>query len=81
MLLSDYDMMSPAERETAIRWDYATSQRNINALVQCLADEYRTFEYLGDLIADIEVYGAEDVFCLPKNDNVKASFEYKGYVF
>ena len=79
--MSDYDMMSPAERETAIRRDYSTTQKNINALVRRLADEYRTFEYLGDLIAEIEIYGADDVFCLPKNCNIKASLGYEGYVF
>ena len=79
--MSDYDMMSPAERETAIRRDYSTTQKNIHALVRRLADEYRTFEYLGDLIAEIEIYGADDVFCLPKNSNIKASLGYEGYVF
>lgn len=74
-------MMSPAERETAIRRDYASAQANINALVHRLKEEYDLFEYLRDLIAEIEIYGADDVFCQPKNYDIKVSKSYNGYDF
>lgn len=79
--MNDYEMMSPAEREAAIRRDYASAQANINALVHRLKEEYGVFEYLRDLIAEIEIYGADDVFCQPKICDIKASKARHGYIF
>lgn len=81
MILSDYEMMSPAERETAIRQEYTRTQKNINDLVCRLAEEYRAFEYLGELMAEIEVYGADDLFCQPKKHDINASKACYGYIF
>ena len=74
-------MMSPAEREAAIRRDYASAQANINALVHRLKEEYGVFEYLRDLIAEIDIYGAEDLFCQPSKPTIALSSNAYGYDF
>lgn len=79
--MNDYEMMSPAEREAAIRKDYASAQESINALVHRLTEEYSVFEYLRDLITEIEIYGADDVFCQPKICDIKVSKAQHGYIF
>lgn len=79
--MNDYENMSPADREASIRRAYDTAQRNINALVSRLAEEYRILEDLRDLIAEIDIYGAEDMFCQPSNPTIAVSSNAYGYDF
>ena len=67
--MNDYDNMSPADREASIRRAYDAAQRNINTLVSRLAEEYRILEDLRDLIAEIDIYGADRDFLCIKNEN------------
>ncbi|MBQ4159058.1 MAG: hypothetical protein IJD86_13095 [Clostridia bacterium] len=60
--MDDLEMLSPAEQETAIRTEYAYTQKKINAPGHRLMEEYRYFEYLRDQIADIDALGADNVF-------------------
>lgn len=79
--MDDFEMLSPAEQETAIRRKYAETQRRINALVHRLMEEYRYFEYLRDQIAEIDIYDADDVFGSSGNKEIKASLACNGYDF
>lgn len=79
--MNDYENMSPTDREAAIRRAYDTSQRNINTLVSRLAEEYRILEDLRDLIAEIDIYGAEDLFCQPSTPTFAVSSNAYGYDF
>ena len=79
--MDDFEMLSPDEQETAIREEYADAQKKINALVHRLMEEYRYFEYLRDQIAEIDIYGADDMFGSAKNKEVKASLARIGYDF
>ena len=79
--MDDFEMLSPAEQETAIRRKYAETQRRINVLVHRLMEEYRYFEYLRDQIAEIDIYGADDVFGSSGNKEIKASLACNGYDF
>lgn len=79
--MNDYENMSPADRETSIRRAYDTAQRNINTLVSRLAEEYRILEDLRDLIAEIDIYGAEDMFCQPSKPTIAVSSNAYGYDF
>ena len=44
-------------------------------------EEYRYFEYLRDQIAEIDIYGADDVFGSSGNKEIKASLARNGYDF
>lgn len=79
--MDDFEMLSPAERETAIRREYADVQKRINTLVHRLMEEYRYFEYLRDQIAEIDIYGADDVFGSAKTKTISASLASNGYDF
>lgn len=79
--MNDYENMSPADREASIRRAYDTAQRNINALVSRLAEEYRVLEDLRDLIAEIDIYGTEDMFCQPSKPSIAVSSCDYGYDF
>ena len=79
--MNDYENMSPADREASIRRAYDTAQRNINALVSRLAEEYCILEELRNLIVEIDIYGADDMFCLPSKPTIAVlSCDY-GYDF
>lgn len=80
-LMDDFEMLSPAEQETAIRREYADAQRKINALVHRLMEEYRYFEYLRDQIAEIDALGADNVFGSSEIKEIKASLARNGYDF
>lgn len=77
--MNDYDNMSPADREVSIRRVYDTAQRNINTLVSRLAEEYRILEDLRALIAEIDIYGAEDLFCQSSKPTIAVSSNAYGY--
>lgn len=79
--MNDYDNMSPADREASIRRVYDTAQRNINTLVSRLAEEYRILEDLRALIAEIDIYGAEDMFCQPSKPTIAVSSNAYSYDF
>lgn len=79
--MDDYENLSPAEQETAIRRDYANAQRNIDALVYRLAEEYRYYSYLRDQIAEIDALGADNVFGSQEIREIKASLARNGYDF
>lgn len=79
--MDDYEMLSPAEQETAIRREYADAQKKINALVHRLMEEYRYFEYLRDQIAEIDALGADNVFGSSGIKEIKASLARNGYNF
>ena len=76
--MDDFEMLSPAEQETAIRREYADAQRKINALVHRLMEEYRYFEYLRDQIAEIDTLGADNVFGSSEIKAIKASLARTG---
>lgn len=80
-MIDDFETLSPAEQETAIRREYADAQKKMNALVHRLMEEYRYFEYLRDQISEIDIYGADDVFGSAKNEEIKASLARIGYDF
>lgn len=44
-------------------------------------EEYRYFEYLRDQIAEIDIYGADDVFGSSGIREIKASLARNGYDF
>lgn len=44
-------------------------------------EEYRYFEYLRDQIAEIDIYGADDVFGSSEIRDIKASLARNGYDF
>ena len=79
--MDDFEMLSPAEQETAIRREYADAQWKINALVHRLMEEYRYFEYLRDQIAEIDALGADNVFGSSEIKEIKASLARNGYDF
>ena len=79
--MDDFEMLSPAEQETAIRTEYANAQRKINTLVHRLMEEYRYFEYLRDQIAEIDALGADNVFGSSGIKEIKASLARNGYDF
>ena len=79
--MDDFEMLSPAEKENSIRREYADTQRKINTLVHRLSEEYHYFEYLRNQIAEIDIYGADDVFGSSKNREIKASLAPDGYDF
>lgn len=79
--MDDFEMLSPAEQETAIRREYADAQKKINALVHRLMEEYRYFEYLRDQIAEIDALGADNVFGSSGIREIKASLARNGYDF
>lgn len=80
-LMDDFEMLSPAEQETAIRREYADAQKKINALVHRLMEEYRYFEYLRDQLAEIDALGADNVFGSSGIKEIKASLARNGYDF
>ncbi len=47
---------------SAIRHDYEAARHSIDALIHRLMEEYRYYESLQEQIAEIDRYGAEDVF-------------------
>lgn len=77
----DFENLSPAEQETAIRREYTDAQRKINALVHRLMEEYHYFEYLRDQIAEIDALGADNVFGSSGIKEIKASLAHNGYDF
>lgn len=79
--MDEFENLSPAEKETAIRTEYANVQKIINTLVHRLMEEYRYFEYLRDQIAEIDIYGADDVFGSSEIRDIKASLARNGYDF
>ena len=79
--MDDYEMLSPAEQEIAIRREYADAQRKINALIHRLMEEYRYFEYLREQIAEIDALGADNVFGSSGIREIKASLARNGYDF
>lgn len=79
--MDEFEKLSPAEKETAIRTEYANVQKIINTLVHRLMEEYRYFEYLRDQIAEIDIYGADDVFGSSEIRDIKASLARNGYDF
>ena len=46
-----------------------------------MTEEYDYFEFLRDQIAEIDIYGADDVFGSSKKRENKASLARKGYDF
>lgn len=79
--MDEFENLSPAEKETAIRTEYTNVQKIINTLVHRLMEEYRYFEYLRDQIAEIDIYGADDVFGSSEIRDIKASLARNGYDF
>ena len=79
--MDDFEMLSPAEQETAIREAYADSQKKINSLVYRLTEEYRYFSFLREQIAEIDAIGADNLFGSPETKEIKASLARIGYDF
>lgn len=46
-----------------------------------MTEEYGYFEFLRDQIAEIDIYGADDVFGSSRNREIKASLARNGYDF
>ena len=79
--MDEFDSLSPAEKEASIRREYASVQKKLNALVRQMTEEYDYFEFLRDQIAEIDIYGADDVFGSSKKRDTKASLARNGYDF
>lgn len=79
--MDEFDSLSPAEKEASIRREYVSVQKKINTLVRQMTEEYGYFEFLRDQIAEIDIYGADDVFGSTKKRDTKASLARKGYDF
>ncbi|MGN0776849.1 MAG: hypothetical protein ACI4MM_09270 [Candidatus Ventricola sp.] len=50
-------------------------------MVRQMTEEYGYFEFLRDQIAEIDIYGADDVFGSSKKRDTKASLARNGYDF
>lgn len=79
--MDEFENLSPTEKETAIRREYADAQKKMNALVHRLMEEYCYFEYLRDQIAEIDALGADNVFGSSEIREIKASLARNGYDF
>lgn len=79
--MDDFEMRSPEERELDIRSEYQASICNLDALIARLLNEYEYFTFLREQISEIDIYGAEDLFCKPVKRKMEASTSPTGYDF
>lgn len=72
---------TPAAREAALRADAAAIQADIMELVRQISEKNAVLSCLRDMIAEIDVYGAEDYFSAPSNDIKIEANHYDIYDF
>ena len=81
MPVRKHENLSPAEKEADIRRAYTSTQHTIRMLMRRLIEEYEYSEYLGDQIAEIDIYGAEDWFGQPSRVEIPTSTTQNQYEF
>lgn len=79
----DYDYeMTPAEHEEYVRGRFTELQEEILETVAHLSSLYSMYDDYQSLIAEIDIYGAEDLFGRPPvNPKLKARTGNGKYVF
>ena len=87
MLSVFYEPTTPEEYEADVRKSFQEVQNDIMRMMADIVEKYREYNFLREIIAEIDIYGADDYLCgMKKPENtpeslINASTAKRGYDF